>query len=230
MKKKLLIIGTGITAKHVYDFVSDYQLYQVVGFAVDGKYKKTDYFCNLPVYEIEETDRNFQKDEIEVFIAVLWNRLNAERRDLYYRFKEKGYTMANIISPTAVIRGKIAGDNCWIHDYVVIQSDAVIHSDCLLMAYVLVGANAILGAHCFLGTKSTVAGGSTVGEQCFIGINCTVFDDTKIGEKCILGACSIVKRNVESYSIVKTKIDFVTQIQLDEQCIEEKLQHKQNVR
>jgi acetyltransferase-like isoleucine patch superfamily enzyme len=51
-----------------------------------------------------------------------------------------------------------------------------------------------------------------------------------VGEKCILGACTVVKRNVESFSIVKTDTNNTISIQIGEDNIENKLLFKKNVR
>lgn len=227
--KKLIIVGTGPNAKHVYKLVKFYDLFDVIGFAVDEKYITEDTFQGLPVYPLEKIETIVDTNEVLFFVALLWNRLNADRRDLYLRLKARGLKFANIISPRASIRGTIAGDNCWIHDFVVIQNDTTIGNNVAIMAQTLIGDNATIEDHCFLGAKSTVGGGSVIGEQTFVGINCTVFDDTKVGKKCILGACTSVKRNVPDYSLYKTSSEIVIK-QYGEDVIESKLMFSKNVR
>ncbi len=227
--EKLIIIGTSTNARHVFEFVTGYNLFDVVGFAVDEQYRTEDTFYDKPVYAIETLADQIDKDEVKIFIALLWNCLNAERRDLYFRLKEQGYQFANIVSPKAVVRGKIKGDNCWIHDFVVIQNGAEIGNNVAIMAFSLVGARSKIEDHCFLGAKSTVGGNSIIGIQSFVGINCTVFDDTQVGKKCILGACTDIKRNIPDYSCVKTSITYEIK-QYDSDTIEEKLVFAKNVR
>lgn len=230
MKEKIIIVGISSSAYEAYEFIKGYDLFEVVGFAVDKQYKTMDSYCGLPVFQLETLHKTYKKDDIKLFIAVLWNRLNADRRSLYERLKREGYRFVNVISPTAIIRGELLGDNCWIHDYVVIQPKAQIGANNMFMAFSLVGGAAKIGSHCFMGTKSTVAGGCEVGEQTFVGINCTVFDDTKIGKKCILGACSVVKRNVEDYSVVKTDVNNMIVNYVGKEKIESKLLFRENVR
>lgn len=230
MKEKLIIVGMNTTASHLYEFIKDYDLYDVIGFAVNEKYRDKDTFCDLPVYALETLEDVIDKNVVKVFVAILWNRLNADRRKVYEELKEKGYTFANVISPTAIVRGKILGDNCWVHDYAIIQAGATIGNNNMLMAHSLVGPNTKVGSHCFMGAKSTLAGGCIVGDQNFIGINCTVFDATTVGTKCILGACSVVKRNVSDFSIVKTDVNNMIVRAMKEDEIENKLLHKENVR
>lgn len=227
--ERLVIVGISTNAQHVYRFVTEYNLYEVIGFAVDSEYRTIGTFYEKPIFDLENLENEIDKDEVKVFIALLWNRLNADRRSLYMRLKAQGYRFANIISPKAVIRGNMIGDNCWIHDFVVIQNDAVVGDDVAIMAFSLVGANSVIGNHCFLGAKSTVGGGSCIGDQSFVGMNCTVFDDTKIGMKCILGACTSVKRNMPDYALIKAACDFEIK-QYDARTIEDKLQFSKNVR
>lgn len=228
--EKLIIIGLGTNARHVYEFVNYYKLYDVVGFAVNSTYKTIDTFYDLPVYTLENLIEEYGSNNFVVFVALLWNHLNRDRKQLYDFCKSKGYKMANIISPKSVIRGNLIGDNCWIHDYVIIQNDAQLESNIAVMAYSLIGADTKVSSHCFFGARSVLGGGSSIGEQCFVGINATIFDDTTIGKKCIIGACTAVKRNVPDFSRYITKTEDVTVKQYSEEEIEEKLVFSKNVR
>lgn len=227
--KKMIIVGMGPNAKHVFNLVKQYELFDVIGFAVDEKYLQSDTFLNLPVYPLERIESFIDTNEVQFFIALLWNHLNADRRNLYNRLKGKGYKLANIISPKASIRGNIVGDNVWVHDFVVIQNDTTIGNNVAIMGQTLIGDNTIISDHCFFGAKSTIGGGSVIGEQTFVGINCTVLDDTKVGKKCILGACTVVKRNVPDYSLYKTTSEIVIK-EYPEDVIESKLVFSKNVR
>ncbi len=225
--KKLIIVGLNTNARHVYEFVRSYGLYEIVGFAVNREYRDREEFKGLPVYELETMD--IDREETDLFVAMLWNRLNADRRKVFEALKAQGWHMANLISPDARIRGQIAGENVWVHDFAVIQNDTIIRDNVSIMAGALVGANCVGGAHCFLGAKSTIGGGSTIGAQTFVGMNCTVFDGTTVGEKCILGACTAVKRNVPSCSLIKTSSEIEIR-QYPEDEIESKLLFRQNKR
>ncbi len=230
IKSKLVIIGTSKTAIHLFKFINEYDLFDVVGFAVDKEYITENSFQELPVFTIDNLAKVIDIEKDYVFIAMLWNRLNADRRNMYERLKGQGFRFANIISPNAKVRGLLTGDNCWIHDYVIIQNDAVIGTNVMLMAYTAVGAHSILGSHTFFGAKSSIGGGCKIGAQSFIGINSTVFDDTTIGEKCIISACTAIKRNMPNYSIWKVPEDSFIIKQYSEEEIENKLLFKRNIR
>lgn len=228
--KKLIIVGTSKTASHVLEFVKMYDLYEVIGFAINEKYKKESTFMGYPVYSLEKLKDELIGVDFQLFIAVLWNHLNRDRKELYYYCKENGYKLANLISPHAILRSPIEGDNCWFHDFVVVQNNAKIGSNVEIMAFTLIGANTYVGSHCFFGARSLLGGGSSIGEQCFIGINSTVFDDTSIGDKCIIGACTVVKRNMPNFSRYVTYSDNYNIKQYAEDEIEDKLVFSKNQR
>lgn len=227
--KKIVIIGTGKNAKQVYDFLKIHKLYDIVGFAIDKEYIKEDSYMNYPVYPLENLDVYIDNDTY-IFVSLGWNRLNSDRRQLYERLKAKGYKFANLISPTAIVRGKIDGDNVWINDYSVLQSDAVIKSDVIIREGVVIGNDTLIKDHCFIGVKALVAGGCIIGEQSFIGIHATVFDGTIIGDKCIIGGCAVVKRNVSNYTVCKYDLNNTITKKYDESVIEQKLVFSKNVR
>lgn len=230
MKEKLIIVGLGTNARHVYEFVNYYDLYDVVGFAVNSTYKSVDTFYELPVYTLENLIEEYGSSDFVVFVALLWNHLNRDRKHLYDYCKSRGYRMINLVSPKAVVRGELLGDNCWIHDFVIIQNDAKLESDIAIMAYSLIGADTKVSSHCFFGARAVLGGGSSIGEQSFVGINATVFDDTTIGKKCIIGACTAVKRNMPDFSRYVTKTEDIVIKQYTEDEVEEKLIFSKNVR
>ncbi len=227
-KENIVIVGLSSTAEHVCHFIKEYDLFNIIGFAVDREYLNETTFQGYPVYAIDDLHKIINKKEDFLFVAMLWNKLNSDRRKVYERLRADGYKFANIISPTAKIRGELLGDNCWFHDYTIVQYGAKIGSDVMAMAFSLIGAHVNLGSHCFLGTKSTVAGGCNVGEQTFIGINSTIFDDRNVGEKCIVGACSVVKRDLPDFSVCKTSLENMTVKTYSSEIIESKLQFNLN--
>lgn len=227
-KPDVIIVGLGSTAEHVYRFIREYDLYNVAGFAADREYVRQDRLFGLPVHALDDLSSAVDKSRDFLFLAMLWDRLNAGRRKVYTRLKGQGYRFANLISPTARIRGCLAGDNCWFHDYAIVQHGAQIGADVMAMAFSLVGAHAVVGSHCFIGARATVAGNCRVGEQSFVGINATVFDDRTVGRKCIVGACAAVKRDLPDCSVCKTATDSMDIKTYDENVIEDKLQFKLN--
>lgn len=226
----IVIIGTSVAASNIFKFIEKYKLFNVLGFAVNKEYRTSEEYLGKPVFELESLDTIIKKDKDFLFVAIQWNNLNADRRRVYETLKAQGYKFANLISPLASISGSILGDNCWITDFVCIDTDAVIGNNVFVKVGALVADHAMISDHCFIGAKCTVAGGVKVGEQSFIGLGAIVFDDTTIGEKCIVGAATALKRNLPDFSVYKTASDTCVVKSYPEDVIESKLQFRKNVR
>ncbi len=223
MKKKLLIVGTSITARSIYTYVIDYDLFNLLGFVVDKEYKTCDTYCDRPVFTFDELPEGFDKANDYLFIAMEWDKLNATRKKLYQRLKSEGFKMANIVSPHAIIHGNIMGDNCWICDGVIIENDVKIYEDVMVKSGAKIAHLSTIYPHCFVGANSFLAGGVNLGEQTYVGVSATIFNSVNIGKKCLIGACVYVKRHLPDCSVIKTKNDEFDIKQYSEDEIENKL-------
>lgn len=185
---------------------------------------------NRKVFPLEELDKFIDKENDLLFVAVLWNRLNADRRYLYEKVKSMGYHFANIISPNAQVRGELLGDNCWICDGVIVQEHVKFGNDIFVMDNAMVGHWTMVSDHVFIAIRATVCGAVDIGEQCYIGANATVFDEVKIGKKCLIGGATVAKRSVPDFSVVKIPSDTMIIKQYPEDVIESKWLAHHNVR
>lgn len=228
---ELVILGISETADRLSKFIEHYHLFNIIGYAVNKNYYTTSEFRNKPVWVLEDLDHQIDISEVQVFTGVFWNHLNADRRKLYEITKLlfPSIKFANIISPTAVIRGSI-GENNWLMDYVVIQEDAYVSNNCILADYSFVGHKTKVGQHSFIGPKALVGGTCVIGEQTFIGLSSTIFNDTTIGEKCIIGAATAVNRNVPSFSRVNLNCNNQIIKQYSPEEVEDKWVAKRNIR
>lgn len=221
--EKLIIFGANTTARSIYKFVTDYGLFEIIGFAVDAKYRTIDSYCDLPVYDFERLPQSFNKERDYIFVAMEWNRLNADRRKVYDRIKGQGYKLANIIAPNAIIHGSIKGDNCWICDNVVIENDAEVYEDVMIKTGAIIAHLSVVEKHCFIGARTYMAGNVHIGEQTYIGVGSLIFNSVNIGKKCLVGAAIYVKRHLPDFSVIKTPNDEFIIKTYDENEIENKL-------
>lgn len=220
-KQDLCVIGINETAGRITQFVERYNLFNIIGYAVDKKYLTGNEFQGKPVWAIEDLNDVIDRNKCLLYVALFWNHLNGDRRRLYERLKLEGWQFAQIISPLSSVRGSI-GDNCWIMDYVVIQEGAICGNNIIIADFGLVGNGAKIDDHCFLGPKSTIMGSAYVGKQTFIGTNATVFDVVHIGNKCLVGASTIQKYDMPDFSISKILTDNVVVKNYSEEEMESK--------
>lgn len=233
--KNLVIVGISDTADRIARFVERYSLYNIIGCTVNKEYVPEGGMAevggqNRKVFPLEELDKFIDKENDLLFVAVLWNRLNADRRYLYEKVKLMGYHFANIISPNAQVRGELLGDNCWICDGVIVQEHVKFGNDIFVMDNAMVGHWTMVSDHVFIAIRATVCGAVDIGEQCYIGANATAFDEVHIGKKCLIGGATVVKRSVPDFSVVKIPSDTMIIKQYPEDVIESKWMAHHNVR
>lgn len=230
MKSKLFIIGLGATAGEIRLFIEKYDLYEIAGFAVNQQYISAKSFHGYPIYAIEKLNEVIDKEKDLLFVALFWNHLNNDRRNLYETLKEDGYRFATLISPKCDVNQSQIGENCWISDYVYIKPNVKINDNTFINAGAIVEINTTIGKHCFIATGSVIGGSCRIEDQCFVGLNATIFDHTVVGHHSIIGAAVALKRNVLPCTLVKTSSNAVsvTEYQLDEIC--EKLVVQKNIR
>lgn len=225
----LIIIGLGVTASRILQFVQAHRLYNVVGFAVNEAYLKETEFAGFPVYALERLTEN-QRRNCNFFIAVQWNRLNAQRRRMYEAVRAYGLRLVNLISPmSAVCAATLEGDNCWIQDFVVMQSGVRLGTDTFVAAGALLGNDTIVEPHTFIGAHAAICGKCVIGEQTFVGVNATVFPGTHVGRKCIIGAGAVIRRNVPDFTRCSVAPETLVQKTYTEEVIESKLVSGNNI-
>lgn len=227
---KLVIIGISSTASDIYEFVCRHHLYDVIGFSVDKKYIKADQYMGKPVFELERLSQIIDKHKVYLFVAMQWNRLNADRRTVYERLKAEGYMFTNLISPNANLSSPIKGDNCWISDMACVDFRVYIGNNVYVKSGAWIGSGVTIEDHCFIGAHSSVGGGVSLGEQSFVGLGATIFDEVKVGKKCIVGATSALKRNISDYTRYSVSAENAICKQYREDEIESKLLFSKNIR
>lgn len=223
------MFGLSTTAMRVKAFIEHHQLYNIKAFIVDDVYKNIEVIDSYPVLSLSEFRLLEDYHKKAVFLCLAWNRLNQDRRNVFEKYSNE-LRLVNLISPLAVIRGKILGNNIWLGDYSVLEQGSVVCDNVIMDHLCFVGTNSIIEAHSYIAVKAMIAGDSVIGKQSFVGINTTIFDQVQIGEKSIIAGGEIIKRNIEKYSLVKS-VDNIQSIRVyKEDEIINKLLANENVR
>lgn len=216
--EKLLIIGAGYLAEEVVSFIQRYDLFEIIGFAVDTNYIKEEHM-GYPVYNLKNIENGIDKNEAKIFIAISWYQyLNKYKREKYDELKAKGFHFANLISPSATVLSQDIGEGNWIDDQVYIAYGSSIGSNNTFRPCSYVAHHSSIGNHNVLSIKSTICGSVTMGDCSFIGASALVFNKVRIGNKCIVGGGAIAKRDLLDYSMVVASDCYIKQC--DENSIE----------
>lgn len=121
------------------------------------------------------------------------------RRTLYHKLKEIGYSVPNIIDPSAVI-----GEHVSFGEGILVGKNAIINAGSRIENGAIINTGAIVEHECVIEEFAHVAPGSVIcgavriGSGAYIGANSTVIQCLHIGENTIVGAGSVVVRNLGS--------------------------------
>jgi len=204
MKNKLVIFGSGDIAQLAHYYFSNDSLYDVVAFTVDSEYKTVEEFCGLPVIAFSELKAFFSPQDVSVFVALSYSKLNAVRKQKYLAVKAMGYTLASYISSKAtVLNQQDIGENCFILEDNTIQPFVKIGNNVTLWSGNHIGHHSIIRDHTFIASHIVVSGGVDIGEQCFIGVNATLRDHIQIGDRCVIGAGVLLLASAEADGVYK---------------------------
>lgn len=207
MKKKLVIVGTGLFGEVVWTYFRHAGEYETVAFAAEREYaSQTAEFCSLPVLAFEDLEKHYPPDACHVFVAVGFRQLNQIRARLFASAKARGYTCASYVHSSVVRWPETTfGENVFVFEDNTIQPFVKIGDDTVLWSGNHIGHHSIIGAHCFITSHVVISGNCTVGDYSFVGVNATVRDSMHIGARNIIGPGSLILKDTKEGDVFLPK-------------------------
>jgi len=203
-KKKLVIVGGGGHAKVLLDILLKVKEYEVIG--ITDKSGKLQHGAILGVPYIGDDDLlpSLCKQGVEyAFVGLGSSGDNFPRARLYYKIKQLGFRLINIIHPqtiiadsvsigegNAIMAGAIINPGVTIGNNVIINTGAIVEHDCIIRDHVHICP----GASC--------AGALEIGEYSHIGIGVAVKQCLKIGKNVTVGVGSVVIKDIPDNVVV----------------------------
>lgn len=207
--RNIIIIGISDVADRFIRIIERYNLYNVLGCAVDKQYLPDSDSIFLgggqrKIWCIDELNNHIEEEDL-IFIALLFNHLNEDRKNIYLRLKQQGFKFGNIISPLASVRNNDIGENCFIGDFVVVHEGAKIGNNVIIKDLTVIGAYSKIEDHVFLSGCTAIGGGCSIGKESFIGMNATIYTGNCVGEKCLVNAGININKDIPNYAMVTYK-------------------------
>ncbi len=200
--KQLVVIGTSSNAriaKFYFDTDSDYE---VVAFAVNRDYLKSETFEGLPLVALEDLTGLYPPAAYDAFVAVGYNQMNKVREKLYNETKGYGYLMANYISSRCSFLTQFPhGDNCFIIEDNTIQPYVKIGNNVVLWSGNHIGHDVTIGDHCYITSHVVISGFVDVKPYSFLGVNATIRDAVTIAEGTLVGAGAVIMKSTEEKGV-----------------------------
>jgi len=185
----------------VYSIINEYKLFNIIGFLDDDeRLLGTKVFDVDVIGKLSNINEMILRTDTQYFICTGNNSIR-ERYQLL--IEKRGFTLANIIHPTAIISknvkmglGVFIGANVVINsgsnigDGVVINTSATIDHDNMIEDYV----NISPGSH--------TSGRVKIESGAFLGSGSIIIPDITVGRNAVVGAGSVVIANVKKSATV----------------------------
>lgn len=125
------------------------------------------------------------------------------RREIFERFKAKGYKFESVVHPSAVIARNVElGEGVQVMAGAVIQTGGRIGANSIVNTRVAVDHDCRIGAHAHLAPGATLCGDVRVGENAHVGSGASIIQGISIGDDVLVAAGAVVIRNVPAGAAV----------------------------
>ncbi|MGC5324875.1 acetyltransferase [Brevibacillus sp. SYSU BS000544] len=194
MTKPILILAGGGHSKVLLE-VLRLQNQKVIGI-VDPKatISKLGHIC---IFNSDEAVFDYPPDEILLVNGIGSVSQPLKRRQLFHFFKERGYSFADIIHPSAIISSTLSHqEGIQIMAGAIVQTDVFMGENVIVNTRASIDHDCVIGNHVHLAPGVVLSGNVHVGDMVHIGTGATVIQGINIGNDCVVGAGAVVVRDV----------------------------------
>lgn len=201
-KKPVVVWGASGHALVASNIIHLSEKYYVAGYAIDIENQPVaNRISKCKIYRGPKLIDSLQKDSIKC-IALGFGHCSA-RVTLAQKLEAKGFELATLVHPTAVI-----AEDVKIGKGTVIGAGVVIDPECIVGNYVIINNSATIchettigdGTHVCPGV--TICGKVSIGARCWIGAGTSMIEKVKVGDRCFVGIGSVVVNSIEDRYLV----------------------------
>ncbi len=216
LNKKIVLVGSGGFVSEIIQYLND-----LIKKYKDENSKKTleiigivdNYIQNNPktIDGISFLGNEEDIKDSEDYYFLIANGNTKYRKAAYERLKKTKRKLFSFVHPTAYL-----AQNCLIEEGAVICPNTIINSNTVIGKGALINVFSSIGHHSKIGDFSvlspfcSVSGNASIGDSCFLGTRATLFPKIKIGSYCTIDSHSYVKSDVESYTMVSLRSEYLT--------------------
>lgn len=193
--KNILLIGGGGHCASVADALIRTKEYDKIGI-IDFK-DKSPLFDLIPIVGCDDDLSELKKEYDYAFVTVGSVGHTALRQKLYSMIQELGFTIPNIIDPSAVV-----SENAELGNGIFVGKNAVINARSRIGNAAIINTGAIVEHDCDIGSfahispRATLCGRVIVGDNTHIGAGAVIKQGIKVGKGSMIGMGSVVIHNI----------------------------------
>ncbi len=200
-KPNAILIGAGGHAHACIDVIEQHGEYQIAGL-VGMRDEMQSQHLGYSVIATDVELPKLAKDYEFAFVTVGQVSSPDTRIRLYQQAVELGFTLPNLVAPTAhVSRHASIGAGTIVMHGAIVNAGSQVGENCIINTRALVEHDATVEDHCHISTGTILNGNVRVGAGSFIGSSCAIKDGVAVGRNCVVGMGLSLRHNLADNSL-----------------------------
>ena len=146
------------------------------------------------------------------FICIGFMGNSSLRERIYYRLKEIGFNIPNVIDPSAIIASDVKlGEGIFVGKNAIINTSAMIEEMVIINTSAIVEHDAVVKKYSHISVGAVLCGNVNIGKCTLVGASSTVIQGISIGDNTVIGASSVVVSSVgdnkKAYGVPCKEVD-----------------------
>lgn len=202
MSLPLIVLGAGGHAKVLVDALVGAGR-PVFGLADADPAKAGSIVLGVPVMEGDKKVLAFPPDAVRLVNGIGSVRVSPLRRQLYERFKNRGYFFERVTHVSAIIApDTVLGEGAQIMAGAILQTGCRTGENVIINTRAAVDHDCVIGNHAHISPGAVLCGNVRVGDSSHIGAGATVVQGVHIGRNCMIAAGAVVVRDIPDGLVV----------------------------
>ncbi|HEY0329452.1 MAG TPA: acetyltransferase [Rhodopseudomonas sp.] len=202
--RDLVIIGDSAFAEVACEYFTHDSDYNVVGFAVERGYLKTERLLGRPVVALDELTTRFPPADHDVYVAIVYSQLNWLRHRLMRAAEELGYGLASYVSSRAFVWPNVKiGKHCFIFENNVVQPFVTLGDNVVLWSGNHIGHHSHIADNVFVSSHVVISGFCEIEANCFFGVNVAVGNNITVARDCWIGPGVVINQGTKEAELYR---------------------------
>lgn len=196
MNYPVIIIGAGGHARVLIDTLRLLSI-ELLGITDMVPRQSGDAILGVPVIGNDDIVSAYAASAIRLVNGIGSVSVGHHRSEMFERFKNCGYTFADVIHPSATIASDVVlSEGVQIMAGTVLQTGCRIGRNCIINSGAIIEHDCQIGDHVHVAPGAVLSGGVEIGQNAHIGTGATVIQLMRVGLNSLVGAGAVVIRDV----------------------------------
>ena len=196
---KCIIFGLSCFSDLVANYIEEEKTYEIVAYTVNKEYLDVTFHNNKPVVALEELEKFYNMDNIDIINTVGYSKMNGLREKVFYDIKKLNYKIGSFYSEKSLYYSNIKdfGVGNIILPFSHIGLHVTIGNNNIIFSGVNLTHEITIGNNNFIASGTTIGGYVKIENNCFLGLNSTIKNKVAIRDRTLVGASTYIHEDTE---------------------------------